>query len=926
MARSDRCTANPTGEVMRRSLAAVFATVLMALAVAVVGIGPAAADTGGYPYATMACEHSPYATSGTGYWCANYDWGPVHTAAYDDPSEISPYGYAYRNCTDFVAWKLDSLGVPASVYKGLGNANTWGTRAAGHGVTNNSTPAVGSVAVSTAGTSGHVAFVTAVNGANITVAEYNENEDGNYGTRVGTPSALGFSSFDHFEAYESGGGSGSGGPVSIAAGNNNGQMTVQLANFPTGTSYFYCHTGDPSTYPTGGSITGHASLSITSPNQYWASGLCGGAGNSWIGIQATDGNSYYSNQVTLGTAPPSITVGNNAGQMTVQLANFPTGVSYFFCHFGDPSGYPTGGSVPNHGQVTIGSPGQGWSSGLCSGTGNAWIGIQATDGNSYYSNQVVLGTAPYGSVDAADTPAASVVHVAGWAVDGDTPTTPVTIDVYIGDELHVLGAANGYRPDVGATFPGVGDYHGYDGQVTTSKTGDQNVCVYAIDTQGGPNPQLGCRTLTVLTDTTPPSVTSADPADQAVNVDPSSDVHVTFSEDVKGVSGQTLFLNRAGHAPDVAGTVTYDSASRTATLVPVGGLLSDTEYVVNLNLYGGITDLAGNRLPVGGWSFTTGPSPTVLNMTPSVGATNVPVYSNITATFSEPVSYVDNTQFIIEPHGSGSPIAASVSYDSATQVATLNPAVNLAPNTLYSVGFWGGTIKDAAGNPLTPTFWTFTTGAAPTDVTPPTVSSRTPAKNATSVPTSTNITVTFSEPVEVGVEAVTVTDATGAQLSFSWSFVPSLRLMTLDTAGLLSPDTKYTVTVVGGNSGVEDEVGNLLATTSWSFTTGPAPTVTVSSPSSGATAVSRTTVITATFSEPVLGVSGTTVTLKNPAGKKITAAVGYNATTGVVTLTPASRLASRTKYTVTLTGGVSAIRDLVGNPLKTVKWSFTTGS
>jgi hypothetical protein len=36
--------------------------------------------------------------------------------------------------------------------------------------------------------------------------------------------------------------------------------------------------------------------------------------------------------------------------------DFPTGTAYFFCHTGDPGGYPTGGTVPNHGQISITSP------------------------------------------------------------------------------------------------------------------------------------------------------------------------------------------------------------------------------------------------------------------------------------------------------------------------------------------------------------------------------------------------------------------------------------------------------------------------------------------------------------------------------------------------------------------------------------------
>ena len=53
--------------------------------------------------------------------------------------------------------------------------------------------------------------------------------------------------------------------------------------------------------------------------------------------------------------------------------------------------------------------------------------------------------------------------------------------------------------------------------------------------------------------------------------------------------------------------------------------------------------------------------------------------------------------------------------------------------------------------------------------------------------------------------------------------------------------------------------------------------------------------------------------------------VSCNATTRVATLNPNTTLASRTKFTVTLTGGAAAIRDAAGNPLTTATWTFTTG-
>ncbi|HUS26163.1 MAG TPA: CHAP domain-containing protein [Nevskiaceae bacterium] len=167
----------------------------------------ARAASSDYPYANKPCIWYPHVVHGSGVqWCADYDWG-------DRPNDISaanvisPYGYYYRNCTDYVAWRLDSLGVGANLYKGLGNAKDWPDRAAGKGIGVNGTPAAGAVAVRTSGFYGHTAFIEEVNPAGypagtIKVAQYNNYADGNFSVQVGTPSTLGFSRFIHFEAYE----------------------------------------------------------------------------------------------------------------------------------------------------------------------------------------------------------------------------------------------------------------------------------------------------------------------------------------------------------------------------------------------------------------------------------------------------------------------------------------------------------------------------------------------------------------------------------------------------------------------------------------------------------------------------------------------------------------------------------------------------
>ncbi|MCW2606966.1 MAG: N-acetylmuramoyl-L-alanine amidase [Frankiales bacterium] len=112
---------------------------------------------------------------------------------------------------------------------------------------------------------------------------------------------------------------------------------------------------------------------------------------------------------------------------------------------------------------------------------------------------------PFGSFDVAESPEAGRVRVAGWAIDNDARTSPVSIHAYVGGEAgnpaaegHDLGAASGDRPDVGAAHPGAGNAHGVDATFTTGKTGAQAVCLYAINIGGGSNPLLGCRTVTIV--------------------------------------------------------------------------------------------------------------------------------------------------------------------------------------------------------------------------------------------------------------------------------------------------------------------------------------------------------------------------------------------------------------------------------------------
>jgi methionine-rich copper-binding protein CopC len=434
-----------------------------------------------------------------------------------------------------------------------------------------------------------------------------------------------------------------------------------------------------------------------------------------------------------------------------------------------------------------------------------------------------------------------------------------------------------------------------------------------------------------------PTVTTQTPAANATGVVTTSGVTATFSEPVQKVDGTTFTL-KAGTTP-VGATVTYDGTSRVATLKPNAALAAGTVYTAALTGgASGIKNLTGTPLATVNWNFTTaaagGPPadttvPTVTAQSPAAGAAGVAVDANVTATFSKAVQGVSGTSFTLKA-GTAPNVAATVSYNATTRIATLDPMANLAAGTQYTVTLTDG-IKDTANNALAVTSWTFTTAAA-ADTAAPTVTARTPATNATGVAIGGAVTATFSEPVQ-GASPTTFRlrrTGTSTDVAAAVTFDATTRVATLKPNAPLGANAQYTATLTGSTTGIKDMANNPLTSVSWIFTTGAAPdtvapTVTARTPSANATGVSRTRDITATFSEGVTGVGGTTVTLKNAStGAVIAAGVSYSASTRVVTLNPSPTLAANTRFTVTLTGGAGAIKDAAGNPLSTTSWTFTT--
>ena len=326
-------------------------------------------------------------------------------------------------------------------------------------------------------------------------------------------------------------------------------------------------------------------------------------------------------------------------------------------------------------------------------------------------------------------------------------------------------------------------------------------------------------------DTTAPTVVATVPDADAVNVAIDLPVTATFSEllDAATVTAASFTLVPDGGSALLA-TVSWDSASTTATLTPDVALDYSTLYAAHLST--AITDTAGVALAAEHiWSFTTAAAPdttapTVVATVPDADAVDVAVDLPVMATFSELLdpATVTAVSFTLVPDG-GSALPATVSWDSATTTATLTPDVALDYSTLYAAHL-STAITDTSGVAMAAEHvWSFTTAAEP-DTTRPTVVSTLPVPDMVNVPVDTVVVAVFSEPIN----RATLTTATFTLVAEGGSPVPAtVSYDSVSFTATLVPDapleirTVYTATLTAA---ITDTTGLALAADHvWTFTT-----------------------------------------------------------------------------------------------------------
>ena len=386
-------------------------------------------------------------------------------------------------------------------------------------------------------------------------------------------------------------------------------------------------------------------------------------------------------------------------------------------------------------------------------------------------------------------------------------------------------------------------------------------------------------------DTTAPTVLSVSPTNNATQVATNTPVTVTFNEAMDASTIDATTVRLLDGATPVAGTVTYNAGTNTATLTPSAALANSKTYMITVTGgASGVKDLAGNAL-----ASTVTPSFTTV----AVASTTFSLFNNT------------GTPAVVDS-GDGKAIELGVKIRAdvsgyLTGIRFYKAAGNNGTHTAHLWSSVGQLLATATFTGETSSGWQ---------------------------------QVDFATPVAITAGATYVASyhTTSGHYSVTRNFFGSA----VDSGplhGLANGTSSNGVYAYGGGAFPTQSYQSTNYWVDAVFSTTPpvdttAPTVVGFSPTSGATNVATNAPVTVTFSEAMDAstIDSTTVRLLDGA-TPVAASVSYNAATTTATLTPSAALANSTTYTISVTGGGSGVKDLAGNPLaSTVTSSFTTAA
>ena len=432
--------------------------------------------------------------------------------------------------------------------------------------------------------------------------------------------------------------------------------------------------------------------------------------------------------------------------------------------------------------------------------------------------------------------------------------------------------------------------------------------------------------------TTAPVVSTISPPAGATGTPVNTQVVAVLSTQLNAntVGQSAITVTPQGGSTPVAGTVTLAGDLVTLTWVPAAPLAASTTYTVTV---GGFRDPQGNTVIPFTSSFTTGASATpvgagsltVVSATPANGATITDNTTPVVITFSAPINPATVKNILVRD-------LSNNSYNIAGTWA-VNPndgaQVTFTPTTPYpgssSIQVWTqNAVKDLAGN--TDTAWvvtTFTT-AGVADSAQPTVTSVTPANNATGIGRNAIISLTFSKSINPG-----TVNGTSLQMFVGTASIGTgtINFSSDNRTVTFTPTTPAgeTITIVA-TSAIKDLSGNSLVDFQSRFQTAEAipansPQVVTVRPGNGAINVSPNAVITLFTNGNPLNLATVEPGLHVAQnGVLVPGAIQLTGNNRAIEFTPSAPLAYGAVIQVFLD---STVQDIYGNALQSFSGQFT---
>ncbi len=358
--------------------------------------------------------------------------------------------------------------------------------------------------------------------------------------------------------------------------------------------------------------------------------------------------------------------------------------------------------------------------------------------------------------------------------------------------------------------------------------------------------------LSLAIDTIAPTVVSYSPADDAFAVAVDSNVVLNFSEAIARGTGDIVLKTAAGTiiATYAAATSTNLSiAGSVLTIHPSANLALSNEYKVEFPA-GTLKDLAGN--PYAGtstYNFHTLPDVTPPTIAISADKTSLKSGETaiITFTLSEPSNNFTASDVTVTGGTLGSLTANGMVY-----TGTFTPTVNSSTMAVISVA--DGVFSDVPGNNNADGADANNRVSMTVDTAAPTVATFSPANAATGVAVTSNIDVTFSEPIALGTGNILLKTGTTTVATYDAAASTNLSIngskLTIDPSADLLNLSDYKVEFAAGT--LKDLAGNSYAgSTTYTFRTVAdtiPPTIAITS-SKTSLVTGQTAAITFTLSE-----------------------------------------------------------------------------